>query len=97
MADESNSSVEESAPSAQKLDWKQQKEQQAAQRKKENDLKKCEDRIAQLEAKAQELDEEMSKPEIATNVARLQEIAREKNAIEEELNPLYEKWEALSE
>ena len=97
MADESNSSVEESAPSAQKLDWKQQKEQQAAQRKKENDLKKCEDRIAQLEAKAQELDEEMSRPEIATNVARLQEIAREKNAIEEELNPLYEKWEALSE
>ena len=69
MADESNSSVEESAPSAQKLDWKQQKEQQAAQRKKENDLKKCEDRIAQLEAKAQELDEEMSRPEIATNVA----------------------------
>ena len=97
MADESNSSVEESAPSAQKLDWKQQKEQQAAQRKKENDLKKCEDRIAQLEAKAQELDEEMSRPEIATNVARLQEIAREKNAIEEVLNPLYEKWEALSE
>ena len=39
----------------------------------------------------------MSRPEIATNVARLQEIAREKNAIEEELNPLYEKWEALSE
>ena len=97
MADESNSSVEESAPSAQKLDWKQQKEQQAAQRKKENDLKKCEDSIAKLEAKAQELDEEMSRPEIATNVARLQEIAREKNAIEEELNPLYEKWEALSE
>lgn len=50
-----------------------------------------------MEAKAQELGEEMSRPEIATNVARLQEIAREKNAIEEELNPLYEKWEALSE
>ena len=87
----------ENAPSAQKLDWKQQKEQQAAQRKKENDLKKCEERISQLEEKAQLLDAEMAKPEIATNVARLQEIAREKAAIEEELNPLYEKWEALSE
>ena len=62
-----------------------------------NDLKKCEERIAQLEAKAQELDAEMAKPEVATNVARLQEIAREKAAIEEELNPLYEKWEELSE
>ena len=87
----------ENAPSMQKLDWKQQKEQQAAQRKKENDLKKCEERISQLEEKAQLLDAEMAKPEIATNVAKLQEIAKEKAAVEEELNPLYEKWEALSE
>ena len=87
----------ENAPSMQKLDWKQQKEQQAAQRKKENDLKKCEERISQLEEKAQLLDAEMANPEIATNVAKLQEIAKEKAAVEEELNPLYEKWEALSE
>ena len=87
----------ENAPSMQKLDWKQQKEQQAAQRKKENDLKKCEEQISQLEEKAQLLDAEMAKPEIATNVAKLQEIAKEKAAVEEELNPLYEKWEALSE
>jgi len=83
--------------STQKLDWKQQKEAQAAQRKRENDLKKCEDRIAELEEQSQALDAEMAKPEVATNVARLQEIAKEKAKIEEELNPLYEKWEALSE
>ncbi len=84
-------------PSAEKLDWKLQKEMQAKQRKKENDLKKCEDRIGVLEEKNQALDEEMAKPENATNVAKLQEIAKEKASIEAELEKLYEEWELLSE
>lgn len=86
-----------SAPSAEKLDWKLQKEQQAKQRKKENDLKKCEDRISILEEKNQKLDAEMAKPENATNVAKLQEIANEKVSFEAELEKLYEEWEILSE
>ena len=84
-------------PSAEKLDWKLQKELQAKQRKKENDLKKCEDRIGVLEDKNQALDEEMAKPENATNVAKLQEIAKEKATIEAELEALYAEWEILSE
>lgn len=84
-------------PSTEKLDWKQHKELQAKQRKKENDLKKCEDRISALEEKNQALDEEMVKPENATNVAKLQEIAKEKTSIEAELEALYAEWEALSE
>ena len=84
-------------PSAEKLDWKLQKELQAKQRKKENDLKKCEDRIEVLEEKNQALDEEMAKPENATNVAKLQEIAKEKAATEAELEALYAEWEVLSE
>lgn len=84
-------------PSAEKLDWKLQKELQAKQRKKENDLKKCEDRIGVLEDKNQALDEEMAKPENATNVAKLQEIAKEKATIEAELETLYAEWEILSE
>lgn len=83
--------------STEKLDWKQHKELQAKQRKKENDLKKCEDRISALEEKNQALNEEMAKPENATNVAKLQEIAKEKTSIEAELEALYAEWEALSE
>lgn len=85
------------APSPQKLDWKQQKETQALLRKKENDLKKCEEKIETLETKNAALDEEMAKPEIATNSAKLQEIAKEKEIVEAELETLYAKWEALSE
>lgn len=90
-------SVPADEPSAQKLDWKQQKETQAILRKRENDLKKCEERIETLEHRNAALDEEMAKPEIATNSVRLQEIASEKERIETELEELYTKWETLSE
>ncbi len=89
--------VKTQEPSAQKLDWKQQKEAQSTLRKKENALKKCEETIDLLERKNAVLDEEMTKPEIATNSVRLQEIAKEKENIEAELEVLYAKWEALSE
>lgn len=92
-----DSDTNETEPSAQKLDWKQQKENQALLRKRENDLKRCEERIETLETKNAALDEEMSKPEIATNSVKLQEIAREKESIEAELETLYAKWETLSE
>ena len=87
----------ENEPSAQKLDWKQQKESQALARKKENDLKKCEAQIEKLENRNSELDAEMVKPENATNVAKLQEIAKEQESITAELEILYAKWEELSE
>lgn len=80
-----------------KQDWKSQKEQQAAKRKKENDLKKCEERIEQLETRNAEIDELMASPDICTNVAKLQELNKEKEANEVELETLYEKWETLTE
>lgn len=88
----SGSSAEDSAG---KLDWQQQKELQAQKRKLENQLKKCEDRIAELEQRISEIDEEMAKPEIATNVARLQELSKEQTALSEELEQKYEEWELL--
>lgn len=80
-----------------KQDWKSQKEQQAAQRRKENALKKCEESIEHLENRNNEIDLLMASPEICTDVARLQELNKEKEANETELNELYEKWELLSE
>lgn len=85
------------ADSESKADWKQQKEEQARQRKRENDLKKCEERIEKLETRKQELEAEMAKPDVATNVVRLQEISKEQEGIETELSELYEMWETLAE
>ena len=84
------------APSGAKQDWKAMKEQQAAQRKRENTLKKCEERIETLEQRNEEIDGLMVSPDVCTNVAKLQELNREKEGNEEELLALYEKWEELS-
>lgn len=91
--------VQESAStlSDTKQNWKAQKEQQAAQRKKENDLKKCEESIEQLEQRNGEIDLLMASPEVCTDVARLQELSKEKEENDSKLNDLYEKWELLSE
>lgn len=78
-----------------KLDWQTQKELQAKQRKRENDLKKCEEEITALEEKNAMLDEQMSLPKNATNSAKLQEIAKEKEHLALQLEALYEKWETL--
>lgn len=82
-------------PSEGMQDWKAQKEQQAKQRKKENDIRKCEEEIAKLEEKDKQLDNEMALPENATNVAKLQELTKEKESISARLEELYEKWETL--
>ena len=83
--------------SAGKIDWKQQKELQAQKRKKENDLKKCEDKISELEEQKDSLTAEMNNPAISTNVAKLQELSRAIESITAQLDKLYEEWEALSE
>jgi len=80
-----------------KLDWKQQKEQQAQLRKKQNDLKRVEGRIEELETRDKEIDELLTREEIFTNVAEVTKLSKEKEALQTELESLYEEWELLSE
>lgn len=83
--------------SSSKMDWKQKKEEQARQRKRENDLKKLEKEIEALETRDKEIDEKMLLPEIATSVAECVKLSGEKAEIAEKLEALYEKWEELAE
>lgn len=98
MSAERSSTHTASAPVADsKQDWLARKERQAAQRKKENELKKCEDNIERLENRNAEIDDLMTSPEVCTDVARLQELSKERESNDTELSDLYEKWELLSE
>ena len=90
------SEVRQQEESSVKLDWKAQKEEQARQRKRENDLKKTEARIEELETRDGEIDEELSLPEVATDAARCIALSKEKAEIQAELEQLYEKWEELA-
>ena len=94
---DSSTAVRADDSSAAKQDWKAMKEQQAAARKRENDLKKCESEIEALEARGGEIEALMASPEVCTNVAKLQELNKEKEEIDQKLADLMEKWELLSE
>ena len=78
------------------LDWKQQKEEQARLRKRQNDLKKVEDAIAALEARLEEIDALLGTEDVYTNVAKLLELNKEKEEKQAELEADYEQWEALA-
>ena len=84
------------APS-EKLSWAQQKEEQARQRKAAGDLRRCEDKISSAEEMIASYDKQMALPENYTDPAKLAEINRKKEQLEEELSLLYEQWEELSE
>lgn len=86
-----------SAETETKLDWKAQKEAQAKERKRQNELKKVEERINYLEERDDQIDIEMANPEIFTNSVKCQELSQEKADIMEELESLYESWESLAE
>lgn len=79
-----------------KLDWKKQKEIQAQQRKKDNQIKKIEKEIEDTESKIDELDNLLATEEVYTNSMRSREIYEEKESLEEKLMELYEKFEEIN-
>ncbi len=97
----STAQAEENAVTAKKetenkKDWKRSKEEQAKERKRQNDLKKVEARIEELEQFLSDLDAEMLLPDVATDVAKLTDISNKQTEANKELECLYEEWESLS-
>lgn len=80
-----------------KADWQAKKEEQSRIRKKANDLKRLEETIARLETRSREIDDEMCKPEVATDAPRCMALAKEQEEITAELEEQYARWELLAE
>ena len=95
--DRGSASSSDSGDSSGKTDWKQQKEEQARLRKRQNELKKTEDAIHQLETRDGEIDALLCREDIFSDVAKLMELNAEKQSIAAQLEELYEKWEELAE
>lgn len=79
-----------------KLSWQQQKELQAKERKRQNELKKTEERITLLEDRNTEIDELMTREDVYSNSVKCQELALEKAKNTKELEDLYEIWGELA-
>ncbi|MEF9945083.1 MAG: ABC-F family ATP-binding cassette domain-containing protein [Lachnospiraceae bacterium] len=80
-----------------KLDWKAQKEAQAQERKRINDLEKTEAVIASLEKRDAEIDALMEQEEIFTDTGKCVALSNEKAETTQKLEQLYQKWESLAE
>lgn len=80
-----------------KASWQHQKEEQARLRKIENELKKTETEIEQLEKRNAEIDLQLSEPANGTNIQLLQELSKEHESNGNRLEELMEQWEALSD
>ncbi|MBQ7536162.1 MAG: ABC-F family ATP-binding cassette domain-containing protein, partial [Stomatobaculum sp.] len=79
-----------------KDDWLNAKAQKAKEKKRKAALQKCEGRIHELEEDLKEIENEFLKPELQRDAAALLQLQRRKEADEEELEGLYEEWEALA-
>ena len=77
-------------------DYKAQKEAKARRKKIEAALKKCEEDIAKLEARDNEITELISDPAVGSDLAKLRKLTDEQTEIQEKLSTLYDEWEELS-
>ena len=91
------SSPKQKNESEAKLNWKEQKEREAYRRKIENNYKNAENRIQDLEEQMEKIDEETALPQYASDVAKLTELTRKKEALEAELNTALTEWETYAE
>ena len=80
-----------------KLSFREQKERKQQLQKLKNQLSACEKEINDSETAISDMDEEMSRPEVAVNSARLNEISSEQMKVRERLDKLYADWERISE
>ncbi len=91
------SSPEQKTESEAKINWKEQKEREAYRRKIENNYKNAENKIQDLEEQIEKIDKETALPEYASDVAKITELTRKKDALEAELNTALTEWETYAE
>ena len=87
---------EETAPKSGGEEYKRRKQQAAEKRKLENDLKKTEAKIAELEEKIEKNNELLASEEIATDYIKAAEISDDTAKTQAELDQMYALWEELA-
>lgn len=91
-----NNTSKSSSSAISKLNWQEEKVNQAQQKKIKNEIKRTEERMALIEAEIEELDNMYADPAISSDTAKLMEIHTRKEALSKELDELYDKWGELT-
>lgn len=77
--------------------YREQKQLDAEKRKRENEIRRLEEKITETEKLIEKLNAELSSPDIATDYTKAAEITEKITQAEELIEKLMEKWETLSE
>lgn len=88
-----NNSSHERTDNSSKISWQAMKEQQAKERKRQNELAKTEEEISVMEKRISFLNNELTKEEIYKSPDKCMEIHKEQETLKNKLSILYEKWE----
>lgn len=78
-------------------DYQLEKQQRAKERKRQNDLKKCEQKIEALEEKISGLNEMLQSDEVSGDYEKLLELTAELESKQSELDSALEEWASLEE
>lgn len=78
-------------------EYKLRKEEQARERKRQNDLKKTEQRIEELESDIDKLQQELQSEDVTSDYEKLMELTRKLESLQNEQADCYELWEQLME
>ncbi|MBE6825172.1 MAG: ABC-F family ATP-binding cassette domain-containing protein [Ruminococcaceae bacterium] len=89
--------VEKSENTPKFNDYQLQKQLKSEERKRKTQLKKCEERIAELEEEIESLHAQMSDESVMSDYEKLSEITSLLETNQAELDELYEKWAELCE
>ena len=82
---------------AQNLTWEEQKQQEAARRKKEKALANLEQQLATLEQKKSELENKLADPQVYSNGEKAKAVQREIDQVAAQIEETTEQWLVLSE
>ena len=75
--------------------WRQQKEEQARERKRANEIRKLEDMISSIEERNAQIDELLTHEDVFTDVKRLMELTKERDEGQAKIDELFEKLELM--
>jgi ATP-binding cassette subfamily F protein 3 len=92
-----DASAQKSEPVKKINDYQLEKQQRAKERKRQNDLVKCEKLIEELDEKINELNTALQSDEVSGDYEKLLELTAQLEEKQSELDEVYEEWEKLSE
>lgn len=94
---EEKEQAKQSASEKPQNEYQQQKQRQSEERKRKAKLRKAESEIERLDSEIAEIQEKLSSPEVAADYAKLMELTKQLEELQQEQEEQYLIWEELAE